>query len=92
MNWPPTVSSPWAVSYTHLILVVGDGKVGHTLAEHLAREGHDVVIVDRSEEVLQRSEDTLDVLCVRGNGEMCIRDSPQPHPGPDHRTGENIQQ
>ena len=50
------------------ILVVGDGKVGHTLAEHLAREGHDVVIVDRSEEVLQRSEDTLDVLCVRGNG------------------------
>ena len=50
------------------ILVVGDGKVGHTLAEHLAREGHDVVIVDRSDEVLQRSEDTLDVLCVRGNG------------------------
>ena len=50
------------------ILVVGDGKVGHTLAEHLAREEHDVIIVDRSEEVLQRSEDTLDVLCVRGNG------------------------
>ena len=50
------------------ILVVGDGKVGHTLAEHLAREEHDVVIVDRSDEVLQRSEDTLDVLCVRGNG------------------------
>lgn len=50
------------------ILVVGDGKLGHTLAEHLAREGHDVVIVDRSDEVLQRSEDTLDVMCVKGNG------------------------
>ena len=50
------------------ILVLGDGKIGNTLAEHLAREEHDVVIVDRSEEVLQRSEDTLDVLCVRGNG------------------------
>ena len=50
------------------ILVVGDGKVGYTLAEHLTREGHDVVIIDRSEEVLQRSQDTLDVLCVRGNG------------------------
>ena len=50
------------------ILVVGDGKVGHTIAEHLAREDHDVVIVDRSEEVLKRSEDTLDVLCIRGNG------------------------
>ena len=50
------------------ILVVGDGKVGHTIAEHLAREEHDVVIVDRSEDVLKRSEDTLDVLCIRGNG------------------------
>lgn len=50
------------------ILVVGDGKVGHTIAEHLAREAHDVVIVDRSEEALRRSEDTLDVMCVRGNG------------------------
>ena len=50
------------------ITVVGDGKVGHTLAKNLAREGHDVVIVDRSEDALQRSEDTLDVLCVRGNG------------------------
>lgn len=50
------------------ILVVGDGKVGHTIAQHLAQEGHDVVIVDRNEEVLRRSEDTLDVMCVRGNG------------------------
>ncbi len=50
------------------ILVVGDGKVGHVLAEHLTREGHDVVIVDIDEEALQRSEDTLDVMCIRGNG------------------------
>ncbi len=50
------------------ILVVGDGKVGHVLAEHLTREGHDVVIVDTDEEALQRSEDTLDVMCIRGNG------------------------
>ncbi len=50
------------------ITVVGDGKVGHTLAENLALEGHNVVIIDRSEEVLHKSEDTLDVLCVRGNG------------------------
>ena len=50
------------------ILVVGDGKVGHIIAENLAREGHDVVIVDNDEQALQRSEATLDVLCVRGNG------------------------
>lgn len=50
------------------ILVVGDGKVGHTLAENLAREEHSVVIVDNDEEALHRSEDMLDVMCVRGNG------------------------
>ncbi|MBR4068260.1 MAG: Trk system potassium transporter TrkA [Clostridia bacterium] len=50
------------------ILVVGDGKVGHTLAENLAREEHSVTIVDQNESVLHRSEDTLDVMCVRGNG------------------------
>lgn len=50
------------------VLVIGDGKVGHTLVEHLAREGHDVVIVDSNDEVLERTQDTLDVLCIRGNG------------------------
>ena len=59
------------------ILVVGDGKVGHTLAEQLTREGHDVVVIDNNETVLQRCEDALDVMCIQGNGanEMCIRDS-----------------
>ena len=50
------------------ILVIGDGKVGHTLVEHLATEGHDVVVVDNNEAVLERTQDMLDVMCVRGNG------------------------
>ena len=50
------------------IVVVGTGKVGKTLADQLTREEHDVVVIDRNEDVLQRIEDTLDVLCVRGNG------------------------
>ena len=50
------------------VLVIGDGKVGHTLVEHLAQEGHDVVIVDSNDEVLERTQDILDVLCIRGNG------------------------
>ena len=50
------------------ILIVGDGKVGHTLATELLREGHDVTIIDQNDDVLKKTEDTLDVMCVHGNG------------------------
>lgn len=50
------------------ILIVGDGKVGHAVAEELIREEHDVVMIDNDDSVLQRTEDTLDVLCVHGSG------------------------
>ena len=50
------------------IIVVGDGKVGHTLAKNLSREEYDVTIIDQSDTALRRSEDTLDVLCVQGSG------------------------
>ncbi len=50
------------------ILIVGDGKVGHTLADQLIQEGHDVVIIDRDENVLAKAEETLDVMCIEGNG------------------------
>ena len=50
------------------IIIVGNGKVGFTLAEHLSRENHDVTIIDTSDEALRRADDTLDVMCVKGNG------------------------
>ena len=50
------------------ILVVGAGKVGYVLAEQLTNEEHDVVVIDQDEAVIQHIEDTLDVLCVKGNG------------------------
>ena len=50
------------------IMIVGDGKLGHTIAETLAKENHDVVIIDKNESVLQHDEDLLDVLCIHGNG------------------------
>lgn len=50
------------------ILLVGAGKVGLTIATNLANEDHNVVIIDTDDEVIQRCEDTLDVLCIRGNG------------------------
>lgn len=50
------------------IVIVGDGKVGFTLAEYLSQEPHDVTMVDRNPVALSKASDTLDVMCVRGNG------------------------
>jgi len=50
------------------IIIIGLGKVGYTLAENLSAEKHDVTLIELREEVLQRASDTLDVMCVRGNG------------------------
>ena len=50
------------------IIIVGTGKVGYTLAEHLSREEHDVTVIDTSDEALRRASDALDVMCIDGNG------------------------
>ena len=46
------------------IVIVGDGKVGSTLAEQLSREGHDITIVDHSPDPLQQTTEALDILCI----------------------------
>ena len=50
------------------IILIGAGKVGYTLAEHLTAEEHDVIVIDREEEVISHCTDSLDVLCIKGNG------------------------
>ena len=65
------------------IIIVGNGKVGYTLAEYLSRQNHDVTIVDKDKNALTRATETLDVLCVRGNGGTC---APSLRPGRKRRT------
>ncbi|GAB1475447.1 Trk system potassium transporter TrkA [Bacillota bacterium] len=50
------------------IIIVGDGKVGHSLAERLSAEGNDVTIIDKNPDVLKKDIQSLDVQCIRGNG------------------------
>lgn len=50
------------------IIIVGDGKVGFTLAEHLSQEEHNVTIIDTNDDALRRASESLDVMCVKGNG------------------------
>ena len=56
---------------------MGDGKVGFTLAEHLSREEHDITVIDTNDDALRRASESLDVLCVKGNGAsiMALRES-----------------
>ena len=49
------------------IIVVGCGKVGHTLAERLSGEGHNLVLVDLDAKLIQEVTDELDVMGVVGN-------------------------
>jgi len=50
------------------IIIIGDGKVGYSLAENLSKENNDVTIVDKNPEALKKASETLDVMCIRGNG------------------------
>lgn len=50
------------------IVIVGAGNVGYTIARSLSQEGHDIVVVDRNQEVATKLEDELDVSVVVGNG------------------------
>jgi trk system potassium uptake protein TrkA len=50
------------------IIIIGDGKIGYTLATYLAAENHEVTIIDTDLEALKKASETLDVICLRGNG------------------------
>lgn len=50
------------------IVIIGDGKVGYALADRLSKEDNDIVIIDRNREALEKASETLDVMCLHGNG------------------------
>ena len=50
------------------IIIIGNGKVGYTLAEQLSMANHDLTIIDQHMTALQRADSTLDVMCTSGNG------------------------
>lgn len=49
------------------IIIAGDGKVGSTLAQQLASEGHNLTIIDSNPDVLESSMERYDVIAVHGN-------------------------
>lgn len=49
------------------IVIIGSGKVGITLADQLAREGHQITVLDRKEENMEQLS-AKDLLLVEGDG------------------------
>lgn len=50
------------------IIVVGDGKVGRTIVEHICKEGHEVTIIDKDSDTVDEIVNQYDVLGICGNG------------------------
>lgn len=50
------------------IIIVGNGKVGRTLTRQLAKEGHDVVVIDKDPQVIEDVINDFDVMGICGNG------------------------
>jgi K+ transport systems, NAD-binding component len=59
------------------ITIIGAGKVGLEITRRLSEEGHDIVVIDRDEVKLNKIQEKMDVLTVRGNGSSAqlMRDS-----------------
>ena len=50
------------------IVIVGCGKVGYALAAQLSAENHDITVVDNNSRVIEKAQETLDVMSMAGNG------------------------
>ena len=49
------------------IIIAGGGKVGQTLARQLSAEGHDLTLIDRNQQVLEKTVDRYDAMVISGN-------------------------
>jgi len=50
------------------IVVVGAGNLGFSLADRLAKEGHEIIVIEQDEERCSIVQKRLDVLAIIGNG------------------------
>ncbi len=50
------------------IVVIGNGRVGHTIIQHICQENHDVVVVDNDPDCIERIVNEYDVMGVCGHG------------------------
>jgi trk system potassium uptake protein len=49
-------------------VIIGAGEVGFNTARMLSQEGHDVILIEQSEVLVERATEQLDALVIHGNG------------------------
>jgi trk system potassium uptake protein TrkA len=49
-------------------VIIGAGEVGFNTARMLSQEGHDVVLVEQNEALVEQAAEQLDALVIHGNG------------------------
>lgn len=57
-----------SVSKSLKIIIVGNGKVGHTLIEQLSREGNNITVIEKDPAMIADLDSQFDVIAVKGNG------------------------
>ena len=50
------------------IIIVGSGRVGRTIADHLNLEGHSITVIDNNVSALEKLSDTQNIMTIEGNG------------------------
>lgn len=50
------------------IVVVGGGEIGKNLSTQLAHDGYQVTVIDREESVVNSMGNSVDAICLQGNG------------------------
>ncbi|HEV8045914.1 MAG TPA: FAD-dependent oxidoreductase, partial [Rubrobacter sp.] len=49
-------------------MIIGAGEVGLNTARMLSHEGHNVVLVEKDEKLVEQAAEELDALLIAGNG------------------------
>jgi trk system potassium uptake protein len=49
-------------------VIIGAGEVGFNTARMLSQEGHDVILIEQNESLVERATEQLDALVIHGNG------------------------
>lgn len=50
------------------IIIIGGGKVGTKISEELSLEDHDVTVIEKNTDVINRIKVYQDIACINGNG------------------------